>query len=89
MVLFHDNACLHTANLTRENLKTMHWNTLSIILTYPSVIITCLDLSKKKMNDFLGDQRFGNDTAVDVSRYARNFMMAGKNCGEICEENVF
>jgi len=47
VILLHDNARPHTANLTREKVEDMHWTTLDTLPTvqiYPLVIITCSGL---------------------------------------------
>lgn len=71
MILLHDNARPHTANLTHEKLEEIHWTTLEHS-PYSPDLSPCDYHISGSLKEALGGQRFDNNTAVEA--FVRNWM---------------
>lgn len=71
VILLHDNARPHTANLTRETLEEIHWTTLEHP-PYSPDLSPCDYHMFGPLKESLGGERFDNDNAVEV--FVRNWL---------------
>lgn len=72
VILLHDNARPHTANLTKEKLENMHWETLDHP-PYSPDLSPCDYFLFAPLKESLGGERFANNE--DVENRVRNWLM--------------